>query len=201
MTRSATVVAIPLLANEDEVGAALSGLDHQLRLWQHAVQLQSLRVQGCAGMGYAGKTTREADVFLFAVALSNCMRAATQVCASPDATVRARAEQAVAEFDEVVQQAAEVREVVEHLDDYLAGRGQLQQQAASSDPLQLVHEADTARHTVDFLVAPKIVLTVDVERVTAAAVVLAGELSDLVSGHAGGAVIRSVRRLARGERR
>jgi hypothetical protein len=192
---------MPLLATEDEAREALSGLGHQLRLWQHAVQLQSLRVQGCAGMGYVGRTTREADLYLFAVALGNCVRAAAQLRGSADPTLRTRADESVAEFDAVVPRAPEVRHVVEHLDDYVAGRGSLQQQANSAEPLRMWHEADDARHVIGLVVTSKLVLTVDVERITAAAVVLAGELADLVSGHGTGAVIRGVRRLARGDRR
>jgi hypothetical protein len=95
-------------------------------VWRHAVDVQALRLL-TTGTGMPdGPVTKQADSYLFAMALRNLLRAVELVrnTVAPErrVTIEIAQEAFRLEFPKAIAQ----RDVLEHFDDYLQGMGKLQ---------------------------------------------------------------------------
>jgi hypothetical protein len=94
--------------------------------WTHAVQLQKIRIMSGIGLPTAGPVTKQADAYLFVLALRNVRRAAALTGRLAGGQPQVAIRRALVEFDHALPTAKDLRDVLDHFDDYALGRGKLQ---------------------------------------------------------------------------
>ena len=97
-----------------------------LYVWDHAVQVQLLRIMSPSGMPTKRPETEKADAYLFVLALRSVRRAAELVADLTTGLQRDAIEQALSEFDAAFPTAKDIRDVLDRFDDYALGHGKLQ---------------------------------------------------------------------------
>ena len=98
----------------------------QVLAWNHAVQLQKIRIMSGIGLPTAGPVSKQADAYLFVLALRNVRRAAALTAKLAGGSRRVVIRRALVAFDEALPTAKDLRDVLDHFDDYALGRGKLQ---------------------------------------------------------------------------
>jgi hypothetical protein len=102
-----------------------------LATWEHAVRNQANRVLGAAPDSHLGVNIK-ADGYLLVLALRNVLRAAKLVLVvAPPSAIRAISA-AISAFEADVAGAKDARDVLEHFDEYLRGKGNLQPAAGTA---------------------------------------------------------------------
>jgi hypothetical protein len=94
--------------------------------------------------------------------------------------LQAKADAAKDSFDRAVPRAVDVRDVLDHFDEYLSGTGKLQKRVNSTAPATIEHDNEFTSHTIELVVAPSLVLTIDVESAAKAAVDMMDEMFALI---------------------
>lgn len=93
-----------------------------LETWSQAVQIQASRILMDGPWPASGEQTRQADCYLFLVALRDVRRAAALV--GRQSGLQAVSD-AVEAFDSEMPHVTNLRDVLEHFDDYAIGEGRL----------------------------------------------------------------------------
>jgi hypothetical protein len=152
----------------------------QVGLWSHAVQIQAIRIL-TDGTGMPdGMVTRQMDSYLFAVALRNLLRAASLLRTAAPSAACSGIDLALNAFNQTVPRAVEVRDVLEHFDDYARGAGRLQGNGAFL--INEWHERGPQTYRFTIAVVPGTPpLTIEVGEATNAANALVRALEDAVS--------------------
>ena len=91
-------------------------MESKLKLWLAAVELQKTRVE------QKGSTSQHLDAHFFAIALRNLLRAVDMAATYCPEVVKT----GLSRFNEAVPSAKNIRDVLEHFDDYDIGKGKLQ---------------------------------------------------------------------------
>jgi hypothetical protein len=116
----------------------------QATIWGHAVQVQGMRVLSDAVWPLSGPVTKQGDAYLFAIALRDVLRAAEFVKRCADKADRPAIRAAIASFKKRLPHATDLRDILEHLDEYSAGNGKLRRDRKHAYPITLWYE-----HTAD----------------------------------------------------
>jgi hypothetical protein len=111
-----TGVIVPATVNE-----ALA----RLSTWEHAVRNQANRVLSAPSERHFD-TSFKADGYLLVLALRNVLRAANLVRTLAPEPARPGISAAIAVFESRVAGAKDARDVLDHFDEYMRGRGNLQ---------------------------------------------------------------------------
>lgn len=181
----------------------------EVRRWQHAVQMQHLRVVGEGIVGYTGKLTREVDAVLYVVALRNLLRATDLMTRTLDEPLAQRAAAARSEFDQALPAVIDMRDVLEHFDEYMTGSGKLQHPAGTSlterrrsatAPVQIWHEVRSHEHLVGMKVAEGKVFTLDLNTADETSRKLLNTLDDLLSDQRNTETIRTIKAISDAQR-
>jgi hypothetical protein len=156
---------------------------HTVRWWK-AVELQWARIQGVddADDPAAQMMQRELDAIFFVVALRDLLRLAEAV-ADDDSTGAVR--HAIDAFQQTIPDAKNVRDVIEHFDEYSRGVGNLQQEWDKRRPWSAPTQGtvsfaswDGQTYVIDILVTSARTLTLDLRKAHEAASHLADAMGD-----------------------
>lgn len=146
-----------------------------LHQWQHAVNLQCLRLLN-EGTGMPeGPTSREVDAYLFAIALRNLLRAVDLVRSLVPGKEQSNVDSAIAAFNHAIPNAVNVRHVLEHFDAYAVGKGNLQKTVSPGVPAAIWHERDGSTHVLWVGIRGRPPFRLDVRQAATAAAHLASE--------------------------
>jgi len=115
--------------------------------WHHAVNLEGIRILTDGTGMPSGPASREADCYLFAIALRNFLRAIELIIAETSDDFSKSLREAQADFDQAVPGAVDLRNVLEHFDEYARGVGRLQK-AQQPFPSAIWLENDGATYQV-----------------------------------------------------
>jgi hypothetical protein len=146
--------------------------------WRRSVQLQSVRLLGDVT---DQPDNREVDFSLFAVALRDLRRAVELVRKVAPKAAWSGIDLALNEFDAVVPHTQDLRDVLEHFDDYARGDGKLQRgrPLRPVSPVTSWTEIRPGHYSMSVAVAPGTpLLTVEVGEATIAAGTLAYKVID-----------------------
>jgi len=139
--------------------------------WAAAVEVQRARI----GDRSATEAVNQLDAIFFAIAVRNVLRAAEWAKKLLPADVGREIER----FEERVPRAQDVRDVLEHFDEYLQGTGKLQRQGKISNPTTFY-----VRYEDEFLLHLADDLELDVQSAAHAASHLADAVASLLTGQA-----------------
>jgi hypothetical protein len=116
----------------------------QATLWAHAANIQGLRVLSDAAWPSSGAMTKQGDAYLFVVALRDFRRAAKFVgdCLT-DANAKSTVATGLSTFDKSLPEATDLRNILEHLDEYAMGKGFLRKSGGQAWPVVIWYEQTT----------------------------------------------------------
>ena len=131
-------------------------------IWRHAANMQAIRIL-TDGTGMPdGPVTRQADCFLFTVAVRNVRRAGDLLRRVAPGSSWSRIDVALNTFDSRVPHAKDLRDVLDHFDEYAVGKGNLQTPDGFLLNAWYERSADTYRYNVGISPARPL-LTIDVK--------------------------------------
>jgi hypothetical protein len=111
----------PQAASPDARNWALTPAEvqHELAIWQQSVLVMRMRIFDIT----EGKFTLQGDIRLFAMAVRQVLRCAELARSVLPGPSRTLVDQALADFETVSPDAKQLRDVLDHFDAYLRGRG------------------------------------------------------------------------------
>ena len=97
-----------------------------LLIWQHAASLQAMRVL-VDGTGFPdGPIGKQADCYMFVIAVRNALRGVDLVRKVSDKVTHSQIDLAKNTFNKQVPRLIDLRNVLDHFDMYAVGKGELQ---------------------------------------------------------------------------
>jgi hypothetical protein len=152
-----------------------------LGVWCHAVEVQAIRIFAEGNGMPDGPMTRQTDSYLFAIALRNLLRAAALLRNAAPKSAWSSIDRALNEFERKVPHAVDLRDVLDHFDDYARGKGELQKtRGGASEPNEWYERAnDTYRLSLGLAPGAPL-LTLEVRSATEAATTLVRAIEDCV---------------------
>ena len=152
--------------------------------WRHAVDVQAIRVltPGATASGFSGPVTKQADAYLFVIALRNLIRGVRLVRATVDVDRRSIVDAGLAAFDAEITNAVSLRDVLEHFDEYLQGQGRLQRPRPGIPSVSWTESAGPGHFKLSIGVVGQSVLELEIGRAQEAAMRLCDVAVEAVHG-------------------
>ena len=160
---------------------------NELVQWQHTTTVMQIRIMEPG----AGAVTRQGDAYLFAMAARQALRFAQLVRKIAPPAARSVIDRALNEFNQTSPDIEGVRNVLDHLDDYLRGIGlgypAAPPEAYATELMQILrpsllwYEATEATYRLHISPAPGHRLVLDVTRDAAAVRQLCNAIADALS--------------------
>lgn len=136
--------------------------------WAYAMDVQAERIES-AGTGPLAMRRREIDVRFFVQALRNLLRAIELIQRRASDAAREQIAAALEAFNQEVPGAKDVRDRLEHFDEYESGVGKDQRKAGVTEPSITFFASRPGRHAVTVLVPGLTDATVEVQAAKTAA--------------------------------
>lgn len=152
----------------------IAALKRNLLLWERGAELSYDRVVAQRDDEVASAV----DARFLALAIRNVLRAAVWARNHSEGEAMAAIGKAISEFDSAVPRAREVRDIIEHFDEYERGRGDLQKNGSMKSPLEY-----TARFEEEYLLALADTHKLDARSAKEATVRLAEAVLGILDGY------------------
>jgi hypothetical protein len=159
------------------VGEAIGYVD----LWRHAVQMQAIRILTKNTGMPSGAMTRQCDCYLFVISLRDLIRAIELIRRALPAASESLAA-ALTDFEQQVPNAVQLRDVLEHFDDYSTGQGRLQREHPGTMTSEWYAASDDS-YELNISVAPGKFFTLEVRAASRAATTLANAVKEISYQH------------------
>lgn len=121
-------IGLPPMLSPEET-AALKG---SLLLWARGAEMSYERIVADRD----NKVGNEVDARFLALAVRNVLRAARLACNHTDGASMTAIQAPIDDFDAAVPNAIDVRDIIEHFDDYVRGKGNRQKNGTMLNPLE-----------------------------------------------------------------
>jgi hypothetical protein len=141
----------------------------EVLVWRHALDLQAIRVLVSGAAGLSGPLTKEADAYLFVMALRNFIRGIELIQATVDQSRRPIVDAGLAEFNDEIPNAVNLRDVLTHLDEYLQGQGRLQKRRPGIPSVNWTESTGPEHYALNIGVVGQNLFTLDIGKARDAA--------------------------------
>jgi hypothetical protein len=158
-----------------------------LVVWNYALSVQAERVTS-AQEGAFGRKTREIDLRFFVVALRGLLRSAELIMHGAETRAKDEIDDAIKRFHDAVPGSKDLRDRLEHFDEYERGTGRQQRRAQISEPSVTFFSGQPGHHSISVEIPGLPTASIEMETARDAGNELMTAVASAVDGQAGRSV-------------